>query len=66
MQTMLPPDPFAPAPSGFAPLHRHTFVQRMSGYDVLKRLPIFDELSLDEMKAFYGVCEKTVFQPGRW
>ena len=63
-------DPFAassdavdPRPGPPAP-RRHTYVKRMAGYDVLKRLPIFEELSLDEMKAFYSICEQTKFDRG--
>lgn len=40
------------------------FVTRMEGYEVLKKLPIFADLSLDEMKAFFGICEQAVFKPG--
>jgi CRP-like cAMP-binding protein len=36
----------------------------MEGYDALKALPIFEELSLDEMKAFYTVCESIYFPKG--
>lgn len=38
------------------------YVQRMEGYDALKALPIFDGLSLDEMKAFYTICESVFFE----
>lgn len=47
-----------------APATASAFVQRMAGYDVLKRLPIFEDLNLDEMKTFYTICEQTLFQPG--
>ncbi len=39
------------------------YVQRMAGYDVLKKLQIFEDLSLDEMRAFYLICERTVYRP---
>lgn len=40
------------------------YVQRMEGYEVLKHLPIFEDLSLEEMKAFYLLSEAVTFQPG--
>lgn len=40
------------------------FVTRMEGYEVLKKLPIFADLSLDEMKAFYGICDQVTFKKG--
>ncbi|MEL7371121.1 MAG: cyclic nucleotide-binding domain-containing protein, partial [Myxococcota bacterium] len=40
------------------------FVQRMLGYGMLKKLPIFEELSLDDMKAFYKICEQTRYRAG--
>jgi tetratricopeptide (TPR) repeat protein len=39
-------------------------VTRMEGYDALKRLPIFQDLSLDEMKAFYNICEHIFYPKG--
>lgn len=40
------------------------YVQRMEGYEVLKHLPIFEDLSMEEMKAFYLLSEAVTFQPG--
>ena len=39
-------------------------VTRMAGYELLKTLPIFEDLSLDEMKDFYNLCEQVAFEPG--
>lgn len=50
------PEPAETVPIGY--------VQRMEGYDALKALPIFEGLSLDEMKLFYTVCESVFFQQG--
>jgi len=41
------------------------YVQRMPGYEVMKQLPLFADLSLDEMKAFYNVCEQVSYDPGQ-
>jgi hypothetical protein len=65
-------NPFAPKPSppkAITPPRPATtakinYTQRMEGYDALKALPIFEELSLDEMKAFYTVCESIYFPKG--
>ncbi|MCB9650774.1 MAG: cyclic nucleotide-binding domain-containing protein [Deltaproteobacteria bacterium] len=51
-----PPRPATTVPIGY--------VQRMQGYEVLKQLPIFAELTLDEMKAFYQVCQQVSFPAG--
>jgi tetratricopeptide (TPR) repeat protein len=60
--------PIAPAGHGNPPSPASTvpfgFVTRMEGYDVLKKLPIFQDLSLDEMKAFYGICEQVFYPKG--
>lgn len=40
------------------------YVTRMPGYELLKTLSIFEDLSLDEMKDFYNLCEQVSFQPG--
>lgn len=40
------------------------FVTRMQGYELLKTLPIFEDLSLDEMKDFYNLCEQATFAAG--
>lgn len=55
------PRPTIPPPSTTA---TYGLVTRMEGYDVLKKLPIFADLSLDEMKAFFNVCEQASFQKG--
>jgi tetratricopeptide (TPR) repeat protein len=39
-------------------------VTRMEGYEVLKKLPIFEDLSLDEMKAFFNICDQVFFEKG--
>jgi CRP-like cAMP-binding protein len=36
----------------------------MEGYELLKTLPIFEDLSLDEVKDFYNLCESAVYEPG--
>jgi CRP-like cAMP-binding protein len=51
-----PPSPAQTIPMGF--------VTRMEGYDVLKKLPIFQDLTLDEMKAFYNICEQVFYAKG--
>lgn len=51
-----PPKPAETVPVGY--------VQRMPGYEAMKKLPLFAELSLDEMKALYNICEQVSFQPG--
>jgi tetratricopeptide (TPR) repeat protein len=51
-----PPKPAETVPLGY--------VTRMEGYDVLKKLPIFEDLSLDEMKAFYGICDQVFYKKG--
>ncbi len=40
------------------------FVSRLEDYELLKPLPIFETLSLDEMQAFYHLCETVRFEPG--
>lgn len=40
------------------------FVTRMEDYDLLKTLPIFEDMSLDEMKDFYHLCEHIRYDPG--
>ena len=55
-------NPFAPAPAAAPTGSPEAYVQRVPGYEVLKRLPIFEDLSLDQMREFYGICEQTAFQ----
>ncbi len=43
--------------------HSAQFVTRMEDYSLLKSLPIFEEMSLDEMKDFYHLCEHILFDP---
>ena len=58
-------NPFAPRSPMPTPVGtQEAYVQRMAGYDVLKRMPVFEELSLDEMKAFYAICAQVTFRPG--
>jgi tetratricopeptide (TPR) repeat protein len=69
-------NPFAPRnnPTGSMPAVRPQpapgaavapgFVTRMEGYETLKKIPIFSELSLDEMKAFFGICEQATYKIG--
>jgi tetratricopeptide (TPR) repeat protein len=40
------------------------FITRMEGYELLKTLPIFEDLSLDEMKDFYNLCEPVIYDAG--
>jgi tetratricopeptide (TPR) repeat protein len=58
-----PPKP-AVVPPRPATTAKISYTQRMEGYDALKALPIFEELSLDEMKAFYTVSENVFFSKG--
>ncbi|MBI4815737.1 MAG: cyclic nucleotide-binding domain-containing protein [Deltaproteobacteria bacterium] len=37
---------------------------RLEGYQLLKGLPIFEDLSLDDMRDFYHLCEHVRFNPG--
>ncbi|MEM7677594.1 MAG: cyclic nucleotide-binding domain-containing protein, partial [Myxococcota bacterium] len=59
-------DPFVPpsVPDPSTVGNTTGFVQRMLGYGMLKKLPIFEELSLDDMKAFYKICEQTRYSSG--
>ncbi len=63
-------NPFAPRPDAprapVAPAETVPvgYVQRMEGYDALKQLPIFDALTLDEMKALYGISDQVQFADG--
>jgi tetratricopeptide (TPR) repeat protein len=50
------------APPRAAETVRIAYTQRMEGYDALKALPIFEDLSLDEMKAFYNICESAFYR----
>lgn len=73
-----PTDPFAALDGNpFAPRSEPTrpavapattvpagYVQRMDGYDALKTLPIFEDLTLDEMKVLYRICEQVSFDAG--
>jgi tetratricopeptide (TPR) repeat protein len=52
------------APPRAAETVRIAYTQRMEGYDALKALPIFEDLSLDEMKAFYNICESAFYPKG--
>ena len=40
---------------------RSQLVSMMDGFDFLKGTPLFRDLSLDEMKAFYNACETRKF-----
>jgi CRP/FNR family cyclic AMP-dependent transcriptional regulator len=40
------------------------YVTRMEGYDSLKRLPLFDGLSMDELKDVYHLGSQIEFAPG--
>ncbi len=65
-------NPFAPRPPAPKPLVpprpaetvKISYTQRMEGYDALKALPIFEDLSLEEMKAFFNVSESVYFSAG--
>jgi CRP-like cAMP-binding protein len=39
-------------------------VEVMKDFEYLKRLPLFSELSLDEMKMLYDHCDEASFAPG--
>jgi tetratricopeptide (TPR) repeat protein len=49
---------------GPSPQHLGGPINRMEGYDLLKTLPIFEDLSLDEMKDFYNLCEPIMYEAG--
>lgn len=58
-------DPFASLDGAATdPAMSTGYVTRMQGYELLKTMPIFEDLSLDEMKDFYNLCEQVVFEPG--
>ncbi len=57
-------DPFAALEGNTEPSLSTGYVTRMQGYELLKTLPIFEDLSLDEMKDFYNLCEQVTFEPG--
>lgn len=40
------------------------YVQRMAGYEYLKELSLFKELSLEEMRSFYTICQQVQFPAG--
>lgn len=55
--SLLPMPNLDPATTGlFTALHRDV--------DVLRQLPLFAELSLDELRALHAIGERTVFAPG--
>ncbi len=39
-------------------------VSVMEGFDFLQKIPLFTDMPLSEMKAFYNVCAERSFQPG--
>ena len=39
-------------------------VEVMKDFEYLKKLPLFAELSLEEMKKLYGLCDEATFSPG--
>ncbi|MBI2375086.1 MAG: cyclic nucleotide-binding domain-containing protein [Deltaproteobacteria bacterium] len=41
-----------------------TAAGKLEGYQLLKSFPIFEDLSLDEMRDFYHLCEHVRFAPG--
>lgn len=43
---------------------RAQVVSMMDGFEFLKKTPLFQDLSLEEMKAVYNACEVRRFQPG--
>ncbi len=36
----------------------------MEGFDFLRRIPLFEDMPLAQMKSFYNICEERVFEPG--
>ncbi len=36
----------------------------MDGFDFLQKIPLFEDMPLAEMKAFYNICEERTFQDG--
>jgi len=48
-----------PGGEGTAPI-----VSVMEGFDFLQKIPLFADMPLSEMKAFYHICEERTFQPG--
>ena len=39
-------------------------VEVMKDFEYLKKLPLFSELTLDEMKTLYGLCDDAAYAPG--
>ena len=35
----------------------------MEGFDFLRRIPLFEDMPLAQMKSFYNICEERVFDP---
>ena len=56
-------DPFA-ALDQSAAVTESAEVARLQGYDLLKTLPIFEDLSIDEMRDFYKLCEPIALAAG--
>jgi tetratricopeptide (TPR) repeat protein len=42
-------------------LAKSSLVGRMEGFEFLRNTPIFENLTLDEMRAFWDICEKRVY-----
>jgi CRP-like cAMP-binding protein len=36
----------------------------MEGFNFLRKIPLFEDMPLPEMKAFYNICEERTFQDG--
>lgn len=58
------PSPMTPTKSSLSPLSSSTLVANMPGYDLIKGLPLFAELSLDEMRDFYHLADQCAYEPG--
>ena len=58
------PSPLTPLKSTVSPIQPSTLVANMPGYDLIKGLPLFSELSLDEMRDFYHLADQCAYEPG--
>ncbi|NMB77247.1 MAG: cyclic nucleotide-binding domain-containing protein [Myxococcales bacterium] len=70
LQEMAAGKPVAPAvpapevPAGEEEEGEAQIVGVMEGFDFLQKIPLFADMPLAEMKAFYNICEERVFQDG--
>lgn len=61
----LTPTPTPSRKSSLSPLAPNALVANMPGYELMKSLPLFSDLSLDEMRDFYHLADQCHFEPGQ-